>query len=160
MKRVLLSALIATSMFAMDLHAATISRNVGVSYNLDTLDTKLGLVTSSSASFFELVTTTNLQLSLYQFINSSVITLYSDTNTSLNKVTFNDLAGTTITLDSANKFGSFALLPGQYVLKLNATPLSSIGVTIAAVPLPATAWLFSSVVLGSGLLRRKMAQTK
>ena len=155
MKKLLFTGLIVASAFSGYAQAATINRNVSVSYNLDTLDTKIGFVTNTSASFYELVTTKTVELSLFQILNSSVFTLYSDTNSALNKVSFNDATGSSVALNTASKYASFTLLAGQYVLKLNAAPLSSIGVTIATVPLPASAWLFSSVLMAAGMLRRK-----
>lgn len=63
----------------------------------------------------------------------------------------------TFRINGANPLASFTLAAGTYVLRLSGTGNSgaTTAVTLAAVPVPAAAWLFGSALVGIGAIRRK-----
>lgn len=121
---------------------------------------------SNDPTFYELnVTDSNGALAFFSLIDTDndfhdvTYTLSNDDAVGLNAIEIGTLLfQTTITdnnlLGPQGTFSQF-LAAGEYVLKIATNQAFSSNSQVSAVPLPAAAWLFGSVVLGMGLFRRR-----
>lgn len=146
---------------ALSANAAKVS---GItSYDLNAGDAGFNVTSSSSAQFFEFgsIGPGSIAINFAGIAGGGgLFSIFKDTDGVLNGEgnwanSNNPLLS--FRINSTSPLASFTLAAGTYVLRLSGTGNSgaTTAVTLAAVPVPAAAWLFGSAMVGFGALRRR-----